>query len=315
MVSNTAKSEVFNEKILQLGNSNMKKNIALVLSSGGARGCAHIGAIRVLEQHGFHIAAVAGTSMGALVGGIFATGQLPQFEEWISSLDVMEVLRLTDFSISKKGLVEGRKVIERIKEIVPDRNIEDLPVPFCAVATDIIHGTETVFTQGNLYDAIRASISIPTVFQPLKIETQYYVDGGLINPIPVNCVKRHEGDLLVVVDVNSSIPFKRKEAAKETVIMGSQLKYVNLIREKLNNLIPEQTEDDIGIFNLTNLSISTMMRKISDLTLEKYPPDLLISISRESFSSFDFYKAKEIIREGEEATEKTIKAWLSREKK
>jgi NTE family protein len=293
----------------------MKKNIALVLSSGGARGCAHIGAIRVLEQHGFHITSVAGTSMGALVGGIFATGRLLQFEEWISSLDVMEVLRLTDFSISKKGLVKGRKVIERIKEIVPDRNIEDLPVPFCAVATDIIHGTETVFTQGNLYDAIRASISIPTVFQPLKIETQYYVDGGLINPIPINCVKRHKGDLLVVVDVNSSIPFEKKEIAKETAIMGNQLKYVNLIREKLSNLIPDKTEDDIGIFNLTNLSISTMMRKISDFTLEMYKPDLLISISRESFSSFDFYKAKEIIREGEEATEKSIKAWLSREKK
>jgi NTE family protein len=152
----------------------MIKNVALVLSSGGARGGAHIGAIKVLEQNGFRITSIAGTSMGALIGGIYATGQLQAFEEWISSLDLWEVLRLTDFSISKKGFVKGKKVIEKIKEIVPEHNIEDLPVPFCAIATEILSGTETIFTKGNLYEAIRASISIPTVFQPDKQEYQYY---------------------------------------------------------------------------------------------------------------------------------------------
>ncbi len=277
----------------------MKKNIALVLSSGGARGCAHIGAIKALKQNGFRITSVAGTSMGALVGGIYATGQLRQFEEWISSLDIREVLRLTDFSISKKGFVKGKRVIEKIKQIVPDRNIEDLSVPFCAVATDILEGTEALFTKGNLYEAIRASISIPTVFQPFRIGNRYYVDGGLTNPIPVNRVRRHIDDLLVVVNVSAPIPFEKSIIETEQSPDSKYSEQIRLIKEKLNNLIPTKKTEDIGIFNLTNKSISTMMRKISDLTLEKHQPDLLINISKESFGTYDFYKAKEIIKEGE----------------
>ncbi|MCK9220756.1 MAG: patatin-like phospholipase family protein [Bacteroidales bacterium] len=295
----------------------MKKNIALVLSSGGARGCAHIGAIKILKENGFNITSIAGTSMGALVGGIYATGQLQQFEEWISSLDIMEVLKLTDFSISRKGLVKGKKVIERIKEIVPERNIEDLSVPFCAVATDILNGTETVFAKGNLYEAIRASISIPTVFQPQKIEEHYYVDGGLLNPIPVNRVKRHAGDLLVVVNVSSPICYETKKIENEPIPVKSQLMYIDLIRDKFNSLIPTKNDhdEDISIFNLTNRSISTMMQKISELTLEKNKPDLLINISRDSFSTYDFYKAKEIIKEGELATLRALESFHKKSRK
>ena len=263
----------------------MKKNIALVLSSGGARGCAHIGAIKVLNQNGYNITSVAGTSMGALVGGIYATGQLEQFEDWISSLDIKEVLRLTDFSISKKGLLKGKKVIDKIKQIVPERNIEDLSIPFCAVATDIIKETEFVFTEGNLYEAIRASISIPTVFQPVKISNRYFVDGGLTNPIPVNRVKRYKDDLLVVVNVSSPVPYEKKLTEAEKLSDSKYSEQIKLIKEKLNNLIPTKKTDDIGIFNLTNNSIGTMMRKISDLTLEQQKPDLLINISKEAFGN------------------------------
>ena len=286
----------------------MKKNVALVLSSGGARGFAHIGAIKVLEQNGFRITSIAGTSMGALVGGIYATGQLQAFEEWISSLDLWEVLRLTDFSISKKGFVKGKKVIEKIKEIVPERNIEDLPVPFCAVATEIMSGTETIFTKGNLYEAIRASISIPTVFQPLKIGNGFFVDGGLLNPIPVNRVKRNKDDLLVVVDVNSPIPYKKKDTKQEQVQPKKHLEQISRIQHKLNDLIPKKNNEDVGIFNLTNRSISIMTHRISDLTLDKQQPDLLISISKDAFGTFDFYKAKQIIHEGEVITWNTLKS-------
>lgn len=285
-----------------------KRNVALVLSSGGARGCAHIGAIKVLEQNGFNITSIAGTSMGALVGGIYATGQLQLFEDWISSLDIMEVLKLTDFSISKKGLVKGEKVINKIRQIVPERNIEDLVIPFCAVATDIIQGTETVFTEGDLYEAIRASISIPTVFQPLQLNDHYYVDGGLTNPIPVNRVKRFDDDLLVVVDVSAPIPYQKKIIESVQPANNKYSEKIELIKAKLSSLIPSQKKsENIEIFNLSNRSIGTMMRKISELTLEKHQVDLLISISKESFSTYDFYKAKEIIKEGEEVTLNALK--------
>lgn len=284
------------------------KNIALVLSSGGARGCAHIGAIKILREHGFRITSVAGTSMGALVGGIYATGHMDQFENWISTMDIKQVLRLTDFSLSRKGFVKGTKVIETLKELIPERNIEDLEIPFCAVATDIINGSEVVLTKGHLYDAIRASISIPTVFQPFKIDGRYCVDGGLMNPVPVNRIKRHKGDMLVVVDVNSPIPSEKKKKKKPELFSGSKYsEQIKKLTEKIERLIPSKDEDAIGIFNLSNRSISLMIRKISDLTLENVKPDLLISISRDSFGTYDFYKAGEIIQTGEEATLKALR--------
>jgi len=279
----------------------MKRDIALVLSSGGARGFAHIGVIKVLEQNGYRIRSVAGTSMGALVGGIYATGQLMQFEEWVSALDIREVLRLTDLTVSNKGLVKGKKIIDKMKEIVPDRNIEDLPIPFCAVATDIINGTEMAFTSGKLFDAIRASISIPTVFQPFKLGTGYFVDGGVVNPVPINRVKRHKNDLLVVVAVNANTPYEKSEAEPEKTLDNKYLKQIRLIQSKISKDIPRSKQDDIGIFNLTNRCISIMLNQIALLTVGNHRIDIMVNISKEAFGTYDFYKAREIIHEGEEA--------------
>ncbi|MCD4768939.1 MAG: patatin-like phospholipase family protein [Bacteroidales bacterium] len=286
----------------------MKKNIALVLSSGGARGFAHIGVINELQQQGFNITSIAGSSMGALVGGIYATGQLKQLEEWVTSLDIMEVLRLTDFSISSKGLVKGKKVIEKMKEIVPEVNIEDLSIPFCAVATDIVNDTEKTFTNGSLYDAIRASISIPTVFRPFRIADDFFVDGGVLNPVPVNRVKRETGDSLVVVNVNARIPYLKEATSKVVHLDNKYLQQIKLIQKKLSNTIPRNKKDDIGMFNLMNKSISLMLHQISTLTLEHNKPDLLINISRESFGAYDFYKAQDIIKAGEVAAQNALKS-------
>ena len=284
----------------------MGKNVALVLSSGGARGFAHIGAINVLEREGYKITSVAGTSMGALVGGIYASGQLKEFEKWVTTLDVMEVLKLTDISISGKGFVKGNKIIDRIKEIVPDRNIEDLLIPYCAVATDFIRGKEKVFTEGNLFDAIRASISIPTVFQPFLIGRDYYVDGGLVNPIPINRVKRNEGDLLAVVDVNADMPHDMPEKTEESFGDNRYLKRIKNIMHKADKPIPKNKKDEIGLFNLNTRSISIMLNQIGALTLKNHPIEIMVRVSREAYGIYDFYKAAEIIREGERATSRAL---------
>jgi len=284
----------------------MPKNIALVLSSGGARGFAHIGAIKELTRSGYNITSVAGTSMGALVGGIYAAGGLELFEEWVKSLDVMEVLKLTDFSISTKGLVKGNRIIKKMKEIIPERTIESLDIPYCAVATDIINGTEKIFTEGSLYDAIRASISIPTVFQPAKIGNNYFVDGGVVNPIPINRVARKEGDSLVVVNVNS---FEANSKHEDTPIFKNENEYPDIIgkiKMKLENMVPKNKNDDISIFNLTNRSISLMLYRISTLTMNNHSPDLVINISRNNHGTYDFYRAKEIIEDGEQAARMAI---------
>ena len=178
------------------------KNVALVLSSGGPRGFAYIGAIEALEEHGYTITSVAGTSMGSLVGGIYAAGKLAEFKEWIYSLDAWEVFSLMDLSIGKNHFVKGDKVIDAIMQIVPNINIEDLPIPYCAVATDLYTGREVLFDYGPLFRAIRASISIPSLFRPVKFGLTTLIDGAITNCLPLNRVRRTEGDLLVAFDVN-----------------------------------------------------------------------------------------------------------------
>ncbi len=178
------------------------KKVALALSSGGPRGFAYIGAIEVLQERGYRITSVAGSSAGALVGGIFAAGGLEPFKEWLYGLDPVQVVSLMDFSPSRNSLVKGDKIIRAIKERVPDVHIEDLPVPFAAVASDLFTGEEVVFREGPLFTALRASISIPSMFRPVKWRGHTLVDGGLVNTFPLDLVERSEGDILVGFNVN-----------------------------------------------------------------------------------------------------------------
>jgi NTE family protein len=178
------------------------KDVALALSSGGARGLAHIGAIEELESNGYHITSIAGCSMGALIGGVYAAGKLEEFREWMKAIDRKKMLELTDFSFSINHLVKGNRIIEAIMDFVPDIAIEELPIPYCAVATDLKAGREVVIDKGSLFEAIRASISLPSFYEPIQRDGMILIDGGVINPIPLNRVKRNAGDILVGVDVS-----------------------------------------------------------------------------------------------------------------
>lgn len=180
----------------------MTKDVALVLSSGGPRGFAYIGAIEELERRGYNITSVAGCSIGSLVGGVYAAGGLEEFKKWLFGLDNSKLLSLLDVSISKSYLVKGDKVISAIKEVVPDVNIEDLRIPYRAVATDLYTGEEVVFKKGKLFDAIRASISIPSLFRPVKYGRHTLIDGGIVNTMPLSQAVRNGHDIVVAFDVN-----------------------------------------------------------------------------------------------------------------
>ena len=180
-----------------------KPDIALALSSGGPRGFAYIGAIEEILSRGYRITSVAGTSVGSLVGGIFAAGALNDFRDWLFSLDPVKVVALMDITLSRNYLVKGERVIGAIREVVPERNIEDLEIPFCCVATDLYTGEEVVFREGPLFEAIRASISIPSMFRPVRWKGRTLVDGGLTNTFPLGLPERHPGDILAGFDVNS----------------------------------------------------------------------------------------------------------------
>ena len=284
----------------------MKQKIALVLGSGGARGVAHIGVIEELEKQGFEIKSIAGTSMGALVGGMYATGKLEVYKEWMCSLDKMDVFNLIDFTFSRNGIIKGDKILKEMKKMIPDKNIEDLSIPFVAIATDISNDKEVVFNSGSLYDAIRASISIPNVFTPFDKDGSHIVDGGVLNPIPINRAKRFDDDILVVVDVNARIPNITPKPDNADHEGKRYSKYVNTMINKLNYFIPKHETDKLGYFSLLNKTTGLMLHQISLMTLEKYQPDILINISRASFGTYDFYKSGKIIELGKNATIEAI---------
>ena len=289
----------------------MKNKISLALSGGGARGLAHIGVIEELEDQGFKICSLAGTSMGAVVGGVYAAGKLPEFKEWMLTLDKIKMLRLIDFSFSTQGLIKGDKVFNKMHDYIADVNIEDLDIPFTAVAVDILHKKEVVIRKGNIYNAIRASVSIPSIFTPVKKDKALLVDGGVLNNIPVNHLKRIPGDLLVAVDVNADIPPVAPEVTKEVEAerQGIYQEKMQQLQKHLKKMLPVNSKQHMGYFNLMTETISLMTNTISGLILEKYPPDLMINISRLSAGTFDFYKAEELIEIGHMVARKTLEEY------
>ena len=245
----------------------MKKDVALALSSGGARGLAHIGAIEELEEQGYRISAVSGCSMGALVGGVYAAGKLKEFREWMKTIDRKKMLELTDFSFSLSHLVKGTRIIEAIMEFVPDMPIEDLPIPFCCVATDWKTGREIVFNKGSLFEAIRASISLPSFYEPVQKDGMILIDGGVVNPIPLNRVKRKVGDILVGIDVS-----------------GHDYK-----KENVNHF---------NYYTMLSRTSSIMIRQNSILMTKLTKPDMLVDIQMSRYGSFDFDKSEKLIAIG-----------------
>ncbi|GLQ31911.1 patatin-like phospholipase family protein [Litoribrevibacter albus] len=179
----------------------MTKTVSLVLGSGGARGYAHIGVIEVLEERGFDIKAISGSSMGALVGGVYAAGKLPEFKQWVSEFSYLGFLKLLDFSLREPGAIRGDRLFKVIHEMIGDIKIQDLPIEYTAVATDLISKKEIWFQRGNLVRAMRASVSIPSLFTPVSLKGMLLVDGGVLNPIPIIPTVSAHTDLTIAVDL------------------------------------------------------------------------------------------------------------------
>ena len=278
------------------------KNVALALSSGGARGLAHIGAIEELEAQGYHISSIAGCSMGALIGGVYAAGKLNEFREWMKTIDRKKMLGLIDFSLSLNHIVKGTRIIEAIMEFVPDVNIEDLPIPYCAVATDLKAGREVMFRKGSLFKAIRASISLPSFYEPVKRNDMILIDGGIINPLPLNRVKRQTGDILVGVDV-SGHDYKAQwdELQRLTAIQ----KHDKSLKSKiLDMLIPDNIE--FNYYTVLSRASSLMIRQNSILMAKLTNPDILVDIQMNRYGTFDFDKSEKLITIGHQKTSQAI---------
>ena len=280
----------------------MAKDVALVLSSGGARGLAHIGAIEELEAHGYRITSIAGCSMGALIGGVYAASKLEEFREWMKTVDRKKMLELTDFSFSLNHLVKGTRIIEAIMEFVPDIPIEDLPIPYCAVATDWKSGHEVVFREGSLFEAIRASISLPSFYEPVKRDGMILIDGGVTNPIPMNRVVRHEGDILVGIDVSGhdyEAQWRRHHELAE-----KRKRSTSLSQQILNRLIPDNL--DFNYYTMLSRVSSLMIRQNSILMAQLMKPDILVDIQMARYGGFDYDKSERLIAIGRQKTLQAI---------
>lgn len=291
----------------------MKQKVALVLSGGGARGIAHIGAIEVLEEQGFEITSIAGTSIGALVGGIYALGKLEIYKDWLCTLDKVRVFEMVDFTLSGMGIIKGDRVIHKMRELVVDANIEDLHIPYIAVAADILNKREVVFRKGSVIDAIRASIAIPTFFTPVRTEDGLLVDGGVVNNLPIDHVNRTPGDILVVVDVNAPIPCDRPHVPEHEAT-SRESKYQEKLKEfysHIQSINPLGHEEHFGYFDVINKTISMMTYHTTQIALQKHTPDIVINVSHDSCGVYDFFKAHDMVEMGRHVAEKSIGAYLN----
>jgi NTE family protein len=282
-----------------------KPTIALVLASGGARGMAHVGVIQELEKRGYQISSVAGCSMGAVVGGVYAAGKLEPFTKWMCNMEKADIFKLLDFTLNGQGFIKGDKVFNELKKIVGEINIEDLKVPYAAVAADLIRKEEIVFTKGNLYNAMRASVAIPSLLTPVIIEGREIVDGGVLNPIPIQHARRQQGDILVVVDINAKKGAKLKEPDLEKEKAHVE-RYKNKMVEFSNrffDIFPKKeqnSEKRMGLFDLLLRSFDLSQDTLTEMLIEKYKPEVVVSISRDACATFEFYRAEEMIALGRE---------------
>lgn len=257
----------------------MKQKVSLVLSGGGARGIAHIGVIEELEKEGFEIVSISGASMGALIGAIYANGKLKEYKDWLCTLKKMDVYRLMDFTISKQGFVKGDKIFKKMTNYLGDSTFEDLSIPLSISATNISLNEEVVFKSGRLDFALRASVAIPTVLTPVKHNGHILIDGGVINNLPINNVKRFKNDIVVAVDVTAN-PKNAKPKLK------------------------------MNYFDIIGKSIMVLIEKVSEHTIELYQPEIVIKIPNDSANVLDFYKAKKMINLGKEKAKEEISNYL-----
>lgn len=325
------------------------QDVALVLSSGGPRGFAYIGAIEELEANGYNITSVAGTSIGSLIGGMYAAGKLTEVKEWLFSLDAWKVFKLMDLSLSKNHLVKGDRVISALKEIVPDVDIENLRIPYKAIATDLFTGEEVIFDRGNLFQAIRSSISIPSLFRPVKIGRRTLIDGGIANVLPLNRVERNGHDIIVAFDVNdvdvdgirrllveeADAEETRNKAHKErkaenkavieSVMHNDTMTFLEKIRlagmqghKILQDALSKEEkrepamDPDANYYTILSRTFDLMNHVNARMMAEIYRPDILVKMPFDRFGTIsDYARAQEIAEAGRELMRDALKKYVT----
>ena len=288
------------------------KRISLVLGSGGARGYAHIGVIEELTKHGMEIASISGASMGALVGALYATGSMQAYKEWVLGLDALDLASLIDLSWDSRGLVEGEKIFGKLRELMGEAKIEELPIRYTAVATDLLRNKEVWFQSGDLLRAVRASIAIPTFFTPVEMEGMLLVDGGALNPLPVAPTMADTTEMTLAVNVYADKPFRpvplkaaeRKKQNEADRIIDALMKHAKKWVDK--------EESEYHLFDIMDMTLDSMQKTLIGYRLGGYPADRIIEVSKDVCGTYDFHKASSVIEAGREAARNMLEkeGWI-----
>ena len=287
---------------------------SLVLGSGGARGLVHIGVIRCLEQRGYNVSNVAGSSIGALIGGIFAAGELDTFTEWVSALERSDVRKLLDWSVVGGALIKGERIIDTLRDLIGERDIEDLHVGFTAVATDLTGpgaGREVWLNRGPLFDAIRASIAVPTIISPVQRDGHVLVDGGIVNPVPVAPTLNNRTEVTIAVDLNSHHEETAELAPHRADTPSKYSRSIRRFLERVRQGDEDEDEKGLGYLELATRSMETMQATITQFKLAATAPSVTIRIPRNLCTFFDFHRARELIEYGYERAEDTMAEYES----
>jgi NTE family protein len=288
----------------------MTTSVSLVLGSGGARGLAHIGVIRELEEQGFEIASISGCSMGALVGGVYAADRLDEFESWIRTITKVDMVKLLDIAWQKHGLVKGDKIINALVELVGDRKIEDLRIPFTAVAADIVNEKEVWINSGRLFDAIRASISLPLFFTPVRYRNVHLIDGGVLNPVPIAPTFHDGNDKTIAVNLGAPPEFSTDDVEGTPPPSSGSSSYRQKLNQFINDLqdsIEIDDEKDLGAYDVADQAFDAMQSTIARHKLAVYPPDIVIDIARNACGTLEFDRAAEMIELGRQKAQNQLK--------
>jgi NTE family protein len=288
------------------------KTVSLVLGSGGARGLTHIGVIRCLEANGFRISYVSGTSIGALIGGIYAAGKLETYADWVCALNRRDVLRLLDWSFSRGSLFRGDRVIGVLEELIGEHRIEELAIGFTAIATDINRKREVWLNKGSLFEAIRASIAMPLVFAPVERNGVVLVDGGLVNPVPIAPTLNDDTELTIAVDLNGRA--EQLDTKPATGDEPDESERSKGLRERIagfiDKLTPTKSEPDPNAPNAVELalrSIDTMQTTIARMKVAAYSPDLMIEMPVNLCTFLEFHRGRELIDFGYRRTQASLR--------
>lgn len=291
-----------------------KPRIGLVLGSGSARGWSHIGVIRALEEAGIKPDLVCGTSIGALVGAAYAAGDLDRFEQWVLGLRIREVVSFMDVGLGG-GLLKGEKLMDFFRRNFSDRPLENLPMPFAAVATSLQNGAEVWLRQGSTIDAVRASIALPGLFTPVRQDRALLVDGGLVNPVPVSLARAMGADVMIAVDLGSDMlgrhldrdaPPEMPEGGREDGAENNG-DWWRRLQGNLATMMPARSADEVempSMLNVLTSSINVMQVRIARSRMAGEPPDIVVAPRLAHFGLLDFHRAQEAIDEGRRAVER-----------